>query len=1397
MGKKSYNRKIVKSLSLVALSSSFILGSIGDLDLTKAAGYSKTEDILANLTPQQRDALNQLSANEEIGLQIPADIDQTSTEQTSVIVQFANQPKKVAQLQASLEGQTLTTDESTKLIDQDHQTFNQDVDQLLIDDNNKKVDYKITRSYKNAFNGVSMNLPANQIKNLLKSKAVKTVWSNETFSVEPPTADDNEQLKADEAKVGNYTPYDGLDRLHAEGFTGKGIKVGILDTGMDYNHPDLKDAYKGGYDFIDNDNDPMETTYADWKKSGQPETNSSSGTTYYTEHGTHVAGIIGGRGKADSEYKMLGAAPEAALYSYRVLGPYGSGTTDSIIAGIDRAVKDGMDVLNLSLGNSLNDPLYATSIALNNAVLSGVTAVVAAGNSGDQMYTLGSPGASALALTVGASSISLNAYQYAGVQNGTNYTLRQLARNYSDDLTQLKGKKFTLVDVGLARIPADFTGKDLNGNIALIKRGTNALIDKIKNAKARGAVGVIMYNDELNQAEGPINAFLGESVDAIPSFTVSNSDGKQILAALQGGNANFSFGDYSIIHSTSDELAAFSSRGPSRVNYDIKPEVTAPGVSIMSTVPFYVNNKTVDGSKPEDYKYAYERLSGTSMATPYVAGVSALLLQSNKDLQPADVKSILMNTADSLSKNYSVFEIGSGRVDAYEAIHSNVELQVNDKTPTINDKGKLKTIKELTGGISFGSFGFNDQDITDDRTVTLKNRSEKAKTFNVNVKFQTGLRGSLDAAKNNVTLTGPTSVKLSGISSKNIKFNLTIPKTAEKGTYEGYIVFTNTADPTETYQIPFGGRVVNEGIDTLTIINPMYSGDTAVPDRAQTSMNFKTSLKSHMRTIDFVVQDADTGEDVGWLASYDTRGLPENIVSGVPNGFNGYYYPFTGDSKNPISDFPVLAKTGHYKLRMIGTNDQGKTFSKSADFIYEKGQPTMTSSFDSLDQKVIEYKDSQFDSKGQFLYDFNINVYDPEVADANRAGIPIDQSSNQVRVYNYKGNPYPPINTDKNGDYKDQIQVLKGIFPYKTSFYANDAASNFTSNAQAFLKPVFVPETYPYYYLKANKKTASTGDTINYSLRSNNMKNLKTAKIIVPILREDNRDLGTIKNVVVSDAVKQYGDAQVSVTSETSQYFTNYTITFNYLGNTPLPEDMKLVNFDLVTNKEYLTDFPAYAYGMEFTGSMTDQSNVVTNKVYSYMETMNLKKTYSRFESQMKLEGALDPATGGTNFKLDQQKIGAKVTVTSYDGKDVVDAYFVTKNGNYIAQPLNVDTKPYTIKIDAPGHFTVYKQFVMSDEVRGEQLGRRLQFGIPYTKAGDTNKDNVIDILDALNLQTYWGTSHSGSDLNFDGVVDKKDMDYVVKNFGSQNSSVPNPPKAKTSYKGVTLDNVLTQLGLK
>ncbi|MFC8228520.1 S8 family serine peptidase [Streptomyces sp. NPDC057287] len=104
--------------------------------------------------------------------------------------------------------------------------------------------------------------------------------------------------------------------------------------------------------------------------------------TYYTEHGTHVAGIIAGQGADAKARAAHGVAPGASVHAYRVLGPYGSGSTSTSIAAMDKAADDGMDVVNMSLGAAINDPLSPQSIAADNLVLAGLTTVIAAGNSG-------------------------------------------------------------------------------------------------------------------------------------------------------------------------------------------------------------------------------------------------------------------------------------------------------------------------------------------------------------------------------------------------------------------------------------------------------------------------------------------------------------------------------------------------------------------------------------------------------------------------------------------------------------------------------------------------------------------------------------------------------------------------------------------------------------------------------------------------------------------------------------------------------------------------------------------------------------------------------------------------------------------------------------------------------
>ncbi|MCM2534669.1 S8 family serine peptidase [Neobacillus pocheonensis] len=400
------------------------------------------------------------------GLQLSPQVDQTSAAPTSIIVEFKDKPQKTAMLLAEEEGKTLSATDAQDKVDASHEKFGNDLKTIFKKDlDANKNPYKIKRSYKNSFNGVAMTVPANRVKDLLKSNMVQAVYSDMKEQIEPPTLG---QGSTQQAATHTMVTFPGIEKLHAEGYTGKGVKVGIIDTGIDYNHPDLKGAFKGGYDFVDNDNDPMETTYDDWKKSGQPET--AGGEAYYTEHGTHVAGILAGQGKNTStDMPVEGVAPDADIYSYRVLGPYGSGSSSNIIAGIDKAVSDGMDIISMSLGANYNDPLYPDAIAVNNAVLAGVTAVVAAGNSGSSMYTLGSPGTSPLAITVGASDTSVTIPTYKGTALASTgdlpADLKLAAKGMSDNIADFQGQTLQMVNVGLGG-EASYSKRDPStGNI--------------------------------------------------------------------------------------------------------------------------------------------------------------------------------------------------------------------------------------------------------------------------------------------------------------------------------------------------------------------------------------------------------------------------------------------------------------------------------------------------------------------------------------------------------------------------------------------------------------------------------------------------------------------------------------------------------------------------------------------------------------------------------------------------------------------------------------------------------------------------------------------------------------------------------------------------------------------
>ena len=1421
-------KKITRNVTSLALTTGLVFSTFTPVSLqhnVHAQTTSRIEQVLSNLTPQQREAIKQLKLSDQVGILLSPEVDQKSDKLVSVIVEFKDKPQKTALLEAESDGVTLSADDAQAKVDASHETFQKDLKTIFSSElKEKKNTYSIKRSYKKAFNGVSMTLPANKVKALLKSSAVQTVWSDMQVQVDPPVSEvDTTQQSATHTMV----TFPGIEKLHKEGFTGKGVKVGILDTGIDYNHPDLKGAFKGGYDFIDNDNDPMETSYDDWKKSGQPEL-ATNGEAYYTEHGTHVAGIIAGQGKNESDYAVEGVAPDADIYSYRVLGPYGSGSTSAILAGIDKAVSDEMDIISMSLGANYNDPLYATSIAVNNAVLAGVTTVVAAGNSGDRMYSLGAPGNAPLAITVGASDTSVSIPTYTGTLRPSTgdipTDLKLAAQGLTDNIADFEGQTLQMVNISFGGEPSYWMGAagnstpiDVKGKVVLAKRGSFGIAQIIATAKSHGAKAVVLYDADVPLGD----VYLGNGYGLLPTFLLSNAQGNTLAAklpifgALKGTSLDFKFSNMKQLVTTGDKLAPFSSRGPSRVLYDIKPEVIAPGVSVFSTVPSYMHGADQIGN----YQYAYERLSGTSMATPNVSGVAALLLQSHPDMTPSDIKATLMNTADPLSDKYSVYEVGAGRVNPYKAVHAGTEIQVKDKTSTVKNnvtnngvttlasKG-IKQIKNITGAISFGEQAVSGKDLTDQRSITLFNKSAEDKTFDVNVQFQTlnarytgDPRADQDAAANGVTLDVKSTVKVKRYSSANIDASINVPKTAKLGTYEGYVVYTNQKNSEETYKIPFAIHTVKEGIDYLTGNPPAFTVPyEAASNATRWSIGVNFKLNSHMRYFDFFIVDPKTDKEIGFLGSADGMGADENIeyyFRGVLN--NGQYYPLTGDPNNPIAFDLKEVDPGLYKIRMVGTNDKGETFTADAP-VYngvKEAKVTMNNMVAGGIYETTNPTDTKVTVSG--------SVFDKEIDEMKAAGINASQGDNNFTYYNPNNSQEKSIPLDSQGNFNAEIPlstsgpIVNAITEYDFSDYSKSTVRNYGSFVDAY----FVRKGTAYTTAIADKQRINMGDSTTLTFSTKNVKtNVKKAEFT---FLYPSQYLNLI-NVQPNAAFKGKLDVQYT-TAPFNNSLTKMTITATATGdlaNTGITGDVSLVDLTLQAKDQY------YKGPMNFyssTGSSRFFNAVYTNVDNTTVTTQGIQPyfyitpTYSLMRAQVQAEGLMLFSGEPMAKQIDFNKTGSKISVKDVNGKEygVSDplGYAGSLAPSAFRTRLPITDEDFTLKIDVPGHFTFSKDFTIGVKEDGKVTAGSKPVNYDYIPGGDVNKDNVIDVKDALYIQTYWGTNKRDADINYDGVVDAKDMQYVINNYLMQNPWNDNSPKAATKYKGETLDNVLQALGLE
>lgn len=274
--------------------------------------------------------------------------------------------------------------------------------------NERNIQPKNIHTYNMVINAISAVIKSKDIEQLL---AIKDVCFIEP-DLEVKAMGLSSTNKGTSLEDLNDPIYSEIKALWADGIEGQGVKVAVLDSGIDKNHPDIKDVYKGGINFIDqsdpkeyfiqrDDNDPSETS-PDERPEESPAKYPSTGAPFETYHGTHIAGIIAGNNRNG----VKGVAPKIDLYAYRVLGAYTAGNLSTIIKAIEAAVIQKMDIINLSLSEDSDLENHTFSIAINNAVKAGVVCISTAGNTGSVRGSVRTPGTARLGISVGNSTLS-------------------------------------------------------------------------------------------------------------------------------------------------------------------------------------------------------------------------------------------------------------------------------------------------------------------------------------------------------------------------------------------------------------------------------------------------------------------------------------------------------------------------------------------------------------------------------------------------------------------------------------------------------------------------------------------------------------------------------------------------------------------------------------------------------------------------------------------------------------------------------------------------------------------------------------------------------------------------------------------------------------------------------
>ena len=1330
------------------------------------AGTPSAAALLASLDDQELAALHRMAGLDMGGLHLTDKAALRSSKPVDVIVQLKTPPARTARLIAAAEGRTVTEAAARDAVTKAHQRFRTALDDMFAhpagsgSNGAKAAAPKPGRTYTHSFDGVSLRLPGDRVAELLDNDEVTAVWPDTTVQAldRPSPVDGGGGGATGSARDGD----DGVARLHAEGVTGKGVKVGIIDTGIDYHHPDLKAAYKGGYDFVDDDADPMETTYADWKASGRAETN--QGSTYSTEHGTHVAGIVAGRGAESEERAAHGVAPGASVYAYRALGPYGGGRTSDIMAAMDRAADDGMDVVNMSLGAAVNDPMSPQAIAADNLVLAGITTVIAAGNSGPKSNTLGTPGAAALPLTVGAHDEPMTLPEYRIGTGTTTAAGRLLARPFGDALDNLTSGSYPVVDVATGTA-AGYNGKDVKGKAVLVKRGGITLDEKVRRAASMGAVAVLLVND--NAAEGHIPNYIGESPAYVPAFSLTAAEGAALTAGTTDGTARLTFTESATFVLGGGGLADFSSRGPVYGTGAIKPEVTAPGVSVLSSVP-------ADTVAPEtgDYSFAYARLSGTSMASPYVAGAAALLLQHNPRLTPDAVKVSLMNTARPMPDKVSVFDAGAGAIDPYAAVHTETSLQVPAKTPYVAMDGTRSELDHRTGALDLGVLPVG-RSVRTEKRLDLVNDSGVKGRYEVGVAFTRGNGASGDARAAGITLSADDQVTSKPHGSTPVRTTLSVPADAPAGYYEGFVTLTPVQGAgLHALRVPFGLRVAESGFAEIDMTKPVISTNqfSDAGSVGGGAANFNLRMAGQLRSVDVFLTDTD-GKDLGYIGGINTTGLTEGVLYG-PATVGGWYHPVTGREATPYDPRGRWIDDGAYKLRIVGTDAFGGTDSVLRDIYVDSHAPAYDDTFGAWDTSHPVVVERPADATS---FAFSGRLRDAEAGAIHDAGLDIGQDDNALYYSTYSPNaPTGHVNADADGNIDVRIPLSAGPPTTYLKLWPTDAAGNIGDVRVVNL----MKEGIPYVVADADKPAARAGDRISYTLTGHDLKNWKS---FTSQIRYDDRNI-RITGIEPTAELAAHGPSAIKTTNVSAGASSYSTLSFDVSDLKGLTADsMPLVKVTYEVTGEHWTATAGLATG---TTSATDTVGTKVPLNIQFYGGVRMLNDQSSFNARPAAE-ALLTRDYAYDTKRDYSLDGISTELTAPDGtRHTLKADAAARVS---AGELAPAEKPYRLEVRVPGHFTWTEDIDLGLTGYGAVAGTSAT-SVASLVAGDVNGDDVIDVRDAAAVYDARGTAQRASDINHDGTVDGKDLTWVVTNYLQQNTMADRVTDPVKRLHGRTLE---------